>query len=92
MNFIAERKVKKTVEDPAVKKERLNAWWHKQFASIEAHRARRHLYRSRGTKCMAEVDVDLHHASDMRDYHADVIAETARNKKRKTMAANRRKK
>lgn len=75
-----------------MKKERLNAWFHKQFANIQAHRERRQLYHTRGTRCIAEVDIDLHHASDDRDYHADVIAETARNKKRKTMAANRRKK
>jgi len=84
--------VKRSVEDEKVKKERLNAWWHKQFANIQAHRLRRRLYHTRGTKCMGEVDIALLESSDLRDYHADVIAETDRTKKRKSMAANRRKK
>ena len=79
------------MESPQVKRERLNAWWNHQFNSIQAHREKRHLYHTRGARCLAEIDVQLLKDADNRDYHADLIAETARNKKRKTMAASRRK-
>ena len=41
---------------------------------------------------MAEVDSNLIKESDNRDYHADMLAENARNRKRKALAANRRRK
>lgn len=88
----AERLANKVVEDPQVKKQRLAEWWHKQIRIIPVLKARRHLYKIRASRCMEEVDLKLMKESDTRDYHADIIAETARNKKRKAMAANRRKK
>lgn len=90
--MIAERRAKKTIEDPQAKKDRLSMWWTKQFNSIQVHRERRHLFKIRASRCMQEIDVELHKSSDNRDYQADMIAETARNKKRKAMAANRRRK
>jgi hypothetical protein len=86
------RRAKIVVEDPQVKKQRLAAWWAKQFNNIAAHRKRRHLYHLRGCRVMAEVDFQLIKDSDNRDYHADLLAEAARNRKRKAMAANRRRK
>ena len=88
----AARRAKIVPEDPQVKKERLSNWWNKQYNSIAKHRQRRHLYHVRGCRMMAEVDFNLIKESDNRDYHADMLAENARNRKRKALAANRRRK
>lgn len=86
-----ERRAKKIIESPEVKKARLVAWWKAQHDQIQAHRERRKLFVKRARKCIDEVDVEITYSSDKRDYHADMIAEEARNKKRKAMAMNRRK-
>lgn len=89
---LSDRRAKKIIEPPEVKRERLLNWWQVQYDKIEAHRNRRKLYKLRASRCMKEVDVDLHIASDNRDYIADNIAEKVRADKKKLMSSTRRRK
>lgn len=88
--MIEERRAKKVRDDVTVRQERLSSWWRLMHDRIPIHRERRHLYKVRASRMMSEIDVKLSKEADERDAQADLIAETARNKKRKQMAANRR--